>query len=64
MLGISTINNDAYLGIGIFLIILTAAFIAMRIVISMKQYKTFLIEDCRCIRRRPYDIELATDMIL
>ncbi|KAF2819617.1 hypothetical protein CC86DRAFT_388023 [Ophiobolus disseminans] len=42
---ISTITIDAYYGIGIFLTILTAMSIGMRLTMSMRQFKTLLMED-------------------
>ncbi|KAL5114025.1 hypothetical protein ACEQ8H_008081 [Pleosporales sp. CAS-2024a] len=45
MVSIGTITRASYLGVGIFLTILTAIAIAMRIAVSLRQHKTFLLED-------------------
>lgn len=46
MVDISTITNSAYLGIGIFLVLLTATFIGMRLAVSIRQYKKIQVDDC------------------
>lgn len=45
-ISIGTIDLDAYLGVGIFLIVLTAILIVMRCASSLKLSKKLLIDDC------------------
>ncbi|KAI9148472.1 hypothetical protein HJFPF1_12304 [Paramyrothecium foliicola] len=45
MAPVGTITNDTYLGIGIFMIVLTVPFVLARTVISIRQYKGLLPDD-------------------
>ena len=47
-ISIGTIAVSDYLGIGIMMIVLTAAFVSMRFFTSLKQSKRLLVDDCRC----------------
>ncbi|PVI05740.1 hypothetical protein DM02DRAFT_70684 [Periconia macrospinosa] len=49
MVTISTIDHDTYLGLGIFLLMLTAAFILMRMVMSFRQFKKIKSDDWVCV---------------
>lgn len=42
---IGTITNEAYIGVGAFLIALTVAFIAARCTISIRQYRKLVVDD-------------------
>ncbi|KAI1457055.1 hypothetical protein F4805DRAFT_205577 [Annulohypoxylon moriforme] len=46
MVFIGTITNEAYLGVGIFMTVLVAVFIVLRIITSIRQFKKLLLDDC------------------